>query len=406
MTVTIQPSRAKGEVFAPPSKSMAHRLLICAALSSGTSRIRGISDSDDVRATLRCLEGLSIPYEISGDQVTVWGKGLSEMTPKNPLFAGESGSTLRFMIPIALLCGSEVCFTAKRSLLARPMSVYEMLAAEKGFKFKKDADSITVKGPLTPGDFRIPGNISSQFISGLLFALPLLCADSRITLTTAVESRSYISLTIKALAEFGVTVGWEDEHTLFIPGNQSYKSREISVEGDYSNAAFLDAMNLFSGEVTVKGLEEDSLQGDKIYRQYFPMLDIGVPTLHIGDCPDLGPILFAIAAAKNGGVFSGTRRLRIKESDRAEAMARELRKFGATVTVYDDSVVVFPGAFHAPAEPLLGHNDHRIVMALSVLLTRTGGSIQGAEAVNKSYPSFFHDLTKLGISVTEQEDLS
>ncbi len=406
MTVTIHPSRAKGEVFAPPSKSMAHRLLICAALSSGTSRIRGISDSDDVRATLRCLEGLSIPYEISGDQVTVWGKGLSEMTPKNPLFADESGSTLRFMIPIALLCGSEVCFTAKKSLLARPMSVYEMLAAEKGFMLKKDEESITVKGPLTPGDFRIPGNISSQFISGLLFALPLLSADSRITLTTAVESRSYISLTIKALAEFGVTVGWEDEHTLFIPGNQNYKSREISVEGDYSNAAFLDAMNLFSGEVTVKGLEENSLQGDRIYRQYFPMLDIGVPTLHIGDCPDLGPILFAIAAAKNGGVFSGTRRLRIKESDRAEAMARELRKFGATVTVYDDSVVVFPGAFHAPSEPLLGHNDHRIVMALSVLLTHTGGSIQGAEAVNKSYPSFFHDLTKLGISVTEQEDLS
>ncbi len=404
MTVTIQPSRAKGEVFAPPSKSIAHRLLICAALSSGTSRIRGISDCEDVRATLRCLEGLSIPYEISGDQVTVWGKPLALTSPKSPLFAGESGSTLRFLIPLALLCGQRVCFTAKKSLLARPFGVYEALADEKGFFFEKGEDSITVCGPLTPGDYRVPGNISSQFISGLLFALPLLHSDSRITITTAVESRSYINLTVKALAEFGVSVRWEDEHTLFIPGNQSYQSREISVEGDYSNAAFLDALNLFSSSVTVKGLDDESLQGDKIYRQYFPMLDLGVPTLHIGDCPDLGPILFAVAAAKNGGVFSGTRRLRIKESDRAAAMAGELRKFGATVTVYEDSVVVFPSAFHAPTEPLLGHNDHRIVMALSVLISHTGGQIRGAEAVKKSYPSFFRDLAMLGISVTEGED--
>jgi 3-phosphoshikimate 1-carboxyvinyltransferase len=163
-------------------------------------------------------------------------------------------------------------------------------------------------------------------------------------------------------------------------------------------------MNLFSGEVTVKGLEEDSLQGDKIYRQYFPTLDIGVPTLHIGDCPDLGPILFAIAAAKNGGVFSGTRRLRIKESDRAAAMAEELRKFGVAVTVYDDSVVVFPAEFHAPSEPLYGHNDHRIVMSLAVLLTLTGGSIRGAEVIKKSYPAFFRDLAMLGIRLTEKED--
>lgn len=402
MTVTIEPSRAVGEVFAPPSKSIAHRLLICAALAGGTSRVRGISDCEDVRATLRCLEGLSIPYEISGDCVTVWGKPLADADPKDPLFAGESGSTLRFLIPLALLCEKRVCFTAKSSLLARPFGVYEALAAEKGFFFEKNEDSITVEGPLTSGDYRVPGNISSQFISGLLFALPLLSGDSRIIITTAVESRSYINLTVKALAQFGVTVRWEDEHTLLIPGGQSYQSREISVEGDYSNAAFLDALNLFGGEVTVKGLDSESLQGDKIYRQYFPMLDLGVPTLHIGDCPDLGPILFAVAAAKNGGVFSGTRRLRIKESDRAAAMASELRKFGATVTVYDDSVVVFPGSFHAPTEPLEGHNDHRIVMALSVLLSFTGGSIVGAEAVKKSYPSFFRDAAMLGIRVKEE----
>ena len=405
MTVSIQPSKAKGEVFAPPSKSMAHRLLICAALCNGTSRVYGISDCEDVSATLGCLESLGIPFERSGDSVTVWGKPLSTLTPRKALYAKESGSTLRFFIPLALLTEKKVRFTAEKSLLSRPFGVYEALSAEKGFYFEKNEDAITVEGPLKAGEYRVPGNISSQFISGLLFALPLLEKDSRIVITTAVESRSYINLTIKALAEFGVSIQWEDEHTLFIRGGQSYASREISVEGDYSGAAFLEAMNLFSHEISVKGLDDKSIQGDKIYRQYFPVLNLGVPTLHIGDCPDLGPILFAVAAAKNGGVFSGTRRLRIKESDRAAAMAEELRKFGATVTVYDDSVVVFPAQFHAPSEPLYGHNDHRIVMALSVLLTLTGGEIHETEAVKKSYPAFFRDLAMLGIQLTERNDI-
>ncbi len=403
MTVTVQPSTAKGEVFAPPSKSMAHRLLICAALCKGTSRVRGISDCEDVRATLGCLGSLGIPYEISGDCVTVWGTAPSALQPKAPLYAKESGSTLRFFIPLALLTGKRITFTAERSLLSRPFGVYEALAKEKGFLFEKSEDGITVCGPLHAGSYNVPGNVSSQFISGLLFALPLLPEDSRITVTTALESRSYVNLTIRALAEFGVCIRWENEHTLFIKGGQSYESREISVEGDYSGAAFLEAMNLFSHDVCVKGLSEESIQGDKIYRKYFPMLCHGVPTLHIGDCPDLGPILFAVAAAKNGGVFSGTRRLRIKESDRAAAMAEELRKFGAAVSVHEDSVVVFPAAFHAPREPLCGHNDHRIVMALAVLLTLTGGSITGADAIRKSYPAFFRDLSLLGVSVTEEE---
>ena len=211
-------------------------------------------------------------------------------------------------------------------------------------------------------------------------------------------------MTVKALAAFGVKVTWEDELTLSIRGNQKYTPTDAVVEGDYSGAAFLDALTALGGDVKTLGLSEDSLQGDRVYRRFFPMLLRGTPTVHLGDCPDLGPILFAIAAAKNGGVFSGTRRLRIKESDRAAAMASELRKFGATVTLYDDSVVVFPGSFHAPTEPLLGHNDHRIVMALSVLLSFVGGTIRGAEAIRKSYPTFFHDITKLGICVTEQED--
>jgi 3-phosphoshikimate 1-carboxyvinyltransferase len=164
-----------------------------------------------------------------------------------------------------------------------------------------------------------------------------------------VESRPYINLTVEALQEFGVEVLWQDEHTLFVRGGQSYQPREITVEGDYSNAAFLDALTVLGGEVQVNGLRPDSIQGDRVYRRYFEMLCKGTPTIHIGDCPDLGPILFSVAAAKNGGIFNGTGRLRLKESDRAAVMAEELKKFGAAVTVYEDTVVVYPVSFHAPS---------------------------------------------------------
>jgi 3-phosphoshikimate 1-carboxyvinyltransferase len=210
-------------------------------------------------------------------------------------------------------------------------------------------------------------------------------------------------MTIEALSSFGVVANWEDEYTIFIRGNQKYIAADVTVEGDYSGAAFPEALNLFGGDVTIEGLSESTLQGDRVYKKYFDILSHGVPTIHIGDCPDLGPILFAVAAAKCGGIFSGTKRLKIKESDRAAAMAGELKKFGVSVSVYEDKVVVYPVAFHAPTEPLFGHGDHRIVMSLAILLTLTGGEIKGAEAVRKSYPGFFTHLRSLGIEVTEYD---
>jgi 3-phosphoshikimate 1-carboxyvinyltransferase len=197
---------------------------------------------------------------------------------------------------------------------------------------------------------------------------------------------------------------WKDEHTLFIKGGQTYQAVDTSVEGDYSNAAFLSALSVLGGDVEVNGLRENSIQGDRVYTRFFDMLCKGTPTVHIGDCPDLGPILFAIAAAKYGGVFTGTSRLRIKESDRGAAMAEELKKFGTAVTVHDDTVVVYPAEFHAPSEILSGHGDHRIVMSLAVLCTLTGGTIEGAEAVAKSYPDFFEDIASLGIRRSASND--
>ena len=295
------------------------------------------------------------------------------------------------------MCGKNTMLTGSAKLLSRPMSIYESLSGEKGFTFLHDGNSVMVRGPLKSGDYRVAGNISSQFISGLLFALPLASGDSTVSIIPPIESRSYIELTLSALREFGIEAYWQDDHTLFIKGDQCYRPTETAVEGDYSGAAFFAALSALGCDVSIEGLKKDSLQGDRVYPRYFDMLRKGTPTIHIGDCPDLGPILFAVSAASYGGVFTGTSRLRLKESDRATAMAAELRKFGASVTVHEDDVVVYPMDFHRPNELLCGHNDHRIVMSLAVLLTLTGGEIDGAEAVAKSLPTFFADLSGLGI---------
>ena len=400
MLVKIQKGTARGTVSAPPSKSMAHRLLICAAMAEDESIIRGVSDCEDVRATLDCLFSLGVTAERDGNDLKVHGINMAKAIPNGTLNANESGSTLRFLIPVAMLSGKTVMFRGKSGLMKRPMDIYASLAKERGLVFLQDGETITVKGKITSGEYQVVGNISSQFISGLLFALPTLRADSRIKITPPIESRSYIDMTVSALRLFGIRAEWESDYTLYIPGGQKYRGADVTVEGDYSGTAFTDAFNVLGGKVMISGLREDSIQGDKVYKKYFEMLDSGIPNIHIGDCPDLGPILFAIAAAKCGGVFTGTKRLKIKESDRAAVMADELKKFGVSVSVYEDKTVVYPIKFKAPTERLLGHNDHRIVMALSVLLTLVGGEIDGAEAIGKSYPEFFTDLERLGIGVS------
>jgi 3-phosphoshikimate 1-carboxyvinyltransferase len=348
---------------------------------------------------------LGAEYEKEGDTVTIKGIDIRRSTPTKPLACNESGSTLRFFLPLCLLSGNEATLKGTEKLLSRPLSVYENICKEQQISYIKNEDSVSVKGVISAGDYKIPGNISSQFISGLLFALPLCEKDSTIDIIPPIESRSYLDLTIEALAEFGVEIKWQDERTLFIKGNQTYQPKNTSVEGDYSNAAFFDALRLFGHEVSVTGLSETSRQGDKAYLKCFELLSKGTPTIHIGDCPDLGPILMAIAAAKNGAVFTGTKRLKIKESDRGAAMASELAKFGVSVTVHEDSIVVYPLSFHAPTETLYGHNDHRIVMALATLLSMTGGTIDGAEAVKKSLPEYFERMKELGADLTSQGEL-
>lgn len=401
MKVIITPSKAMGSVNAPPSKSLAHRLLICAGMCEDESIVHGISESEDVSATLDCLSAMGAEYERieGGDTIRIKGVDFTKAAPSSALNCRESGSTIRFFIPPALLSGNTVMFKGSETLMKRPMDVYKKICDEGKMLFIQDGNSIVTKGKLTSGNYTVVGNISSQFISGLLFALPMCEGDSTVNIIPPIESRSYIELTLSALATFGVKAEWKDEHTLFIGGSQRYQACDATVEGDYSNAAFLDAFNVLGGEVKTEGLPKNSIQGDSVYPRYFDMITKGAPSIHIGDCPDLGPIMFALSAAKYGGIFSGTRRLKIKESDRAGAMAEELRKFGVSVTVNEDSVVIYPAEFRKPKEPLRGHNDHRIVMSLAVLLTLTGGEIEGAEAVAKSFPDFFAKISSLGIGV-------
>ncbi len=403
MKIYIHPSHPKGVVTAPPSKSMAHRLLIASGLADGISLVSGVAPSEDVLATIDCLTSLGASIHYDGDTVTVKGIGGKIVTKHPHLPCRECGSTLRFFVPIAMLCEEETTFTGSEKLLSRPMAVYEGLAREKKLAYRQSPDAITVRGKLTSGVYTLPGNVSSQFISGLLFALPTLEGDSRIVITPPIESRSYIDLTVKALAEFGVTVRWENDCTLAVEGNQSYLPRSVRVEGDYSNAAFFSALAFLGNDVSVKGLDPHSLQGDRVYTDYFEALKRGTPTLSLADCPDLGPILIALAGALNGAVFTETRRLKIKESDRGEAMASELAKLGISVLCEENRITVQKSTLHAPTASLSGHNDHRIVMALAVLLSKVGGVIEGAQAVKKSMPDFFEQLAHLGVRLTKKD---
>ena len=401
MIATIEKGTAYGRVEAPPSKSVSHRYLICGALSGG-SVIENVAFSEDIKATLNCLKALGADYEIDGSTVKIGGISPDKAIKSTELFCNESGSTLRFLIPLCLLFGQKITLKGTERLMSRSLAVYKEMCLSQGIEFTEDKESVTVCGKLTAGKYSVRGDVSSQFISGLMFALPLLPDDSIIDITGAIESGSYLGMTVKALADFGIRISRTDERTIFIKGNQTYKPRTLRVEGDYSNAAFFEAFNSVGGNVAVAGLKKDTCQGDAVYRKLFGKLVRGCPEIDISDCPDLAPILMAVAAANNGVRLIGTHRLKIKESDRGAAMAEELAKFGCNTEVWKNEITVHPRVLKTPELPLSAHNDHRIVMALSLLCSITGGSIYGAEAVNKSFPDYFRKLASLGIKVEEK----
>lgn len=418
MTVYIRPGPPpSGVLAAPPSKSMAHRAVLCAALADGESRLTGLAHSQDIDATLAAAAALGAQVEAGEGWARIAGAAPLQ-APAAPVDCCESGSTLRFLIPLAALTGRPVAFTGRGRLMQRPQSVYQELFASQGLRFGQEGDTLTVAGPLRPGCFSLAGDVSSQFISGLLFALPLLDGDSRLCLKPPVESRSYIEMTRAAQSRFGVASAWLDEYTLAVPGGQAYRPRDMAIEGDWSQAAFPAALGALAGDVTVTGLEPGTLQGDAV------ILDIlrrcggraeAVPggvrfqksALHgtkidLADCPDLGPILMALGLLCEGEtVIANAGRLRLKESDRIAAMEQELRKLGGQIESDGGTVTIRRSVLHAPAGPLWGHNDHRVVMSLTVLAAAAGLPVQidGAEAVAKSWPGFFAAVRQLGVEV-------
>ena len=420
MDVVVKRARAvAGRIAAPPSKSMAHRAVLCAALAKGTSHLHHLAFSKDISATLGAAGRLCARVTTGENDAVV--EGLGRFLPVDaPVDCCESGSTLRFLIPLASLTGQEVTFTGRGRLMERPQSVYKTLYQQQGLRFEQGADRLTVEGALTPGEYELAGNVSSQFISGLLFALPLLDGDSTLHLIPPVESRSYIDMTRAVQAAFGVTSRWLDGNTLALPGRQHYHPCDHAVEGDYSQAAFPAVLGAVCGGVTVTGLSPDTLQGDAVildllhrcgaqFTREGDTVTFAKAPLHgvdidLADCPDLGPVLMVLGLLCEGTtVIRNAERLRLKESDRIAAMEAELRACGGVLESEGGTITVHGCAehLHAPEGILHGHNDHRVVMSLAVLSAAAGLplTVDDAEAIQKSWPNFFAAIRPLGVEV-------
>lgn len=420
-SITIEPSMLKGTVTVPPSKSMAHRIIIASALSEGECEINNIAMSEDIEATLSGLNALGYKHKYEKKSMCV------KISPKKRKFTsrsievdcGESGSTLRFLMPIALMTGRDIRFTGRGRLMQRPMKPYINMFEKCGISFEKGEDYIKTKGVLKSGEFEITGGVSSQFISGLLFALPLLDGDSIINITDVPESTGYIDMTIDVLKKFGIEITNHKYIRYEIKGGQKYKPVNLTVEGDYSQAAFFLTAGALGCDVECLGLSEESLQGDKeilnIIERAGGIIDKtknGVKARHTANMhaievdarniPDLVPtvaVLLAFCKGESRVINAG--RLRMKESDRLSSVCDELSRLGVDISEGPDYLVI-NGGQTLRCETVSARNDHRIAMALAIAACRCEGeeiTIIGAEkAVKKSYPDFFEVYNKLKYS--------
>ncbi len=396
MNVKIFKSTPKGEIKAPPSKSFSHRYLISAMLCKNESTIYNVTLSDDILATLDCLKAFGCDYQTIDDQIKVIP---NQSRNENPLFCcRESGSTLRFMIPISLTKYQHVTFKGSERLIGRGIEIYEEIFKKQGIRVTKESNKIQIDGKLKSGVFEVTSNISSQYITGLLFSLPLLNGDSVIKLIPPIYSKPYIDITLDIIKKYKIQYQIKDNE-IYIPGNQTYCADNFEIEADFSNSAFLEAFNYFDGQVKVTNLNNNSLQGDKVYQELFAKLNQDNPIIDISNAIDLGPILFTFASLKNGATFINTERLRIKESDRVMSMKTELEKIGVKMKVDQNQVIIYKSKIYPPKESFCTHNDHRICMALSLLSTKFDIIINDAEVVKKSYPNYFHDLETLGVKI-------
>ncbi len=404
MDVKITPRRLSGVITPPPSKSLSHRWILAAALAAGTSVVKNVAFSEDIEATLRCMEALGASWETTEKGLRIAGIG-GERRPFGdlPQFdCGESGSTLRFLIPIALAVDQGGLFTGRGRLMERPQQPYFDLFDRRGISYALEDGALTVRGSLSPGEYRLRGDVSSQFFTGLLMALPLLEGPSMVISTTKLESASYTSMTMGVLARCGIHVRWSPALNGFGIEPGIYSPFEETVEADWSQAAFWYAAISLGSNLRLRGLKGQSSQGDAAVVSHAKKLALaGEVKINLSDCPDLLPPLAVMAAVRRGTThFTHAARLRLKESDRLATVARMLKALGGAVSEEEDGLTVY-GVSTLPGGVVDGANDHRIVMAAAIAASRCQGPvvIRGAEAVKKSYPNFWRDYENLGGAV-------
>lgn len=424
MIIDLEPSRISGSLRVPPSKSLGHRALICAGLAGGDSIIRHLGSSKDMEATLNCLKALGASFTIENEDEngifrTVYMHGTNpaklDMHASVTLDAYESGSTIRFFIPVAAAGSEWVTFLGKPSLLVRPMGIYADLFARQNLPFEQSEEGIRFHGPLAGGSYTIDGSISSQFLSGLLLAAPFL-GGIDLHVEAPYQSRSYVNLTLDMMRTFGIHIEEPDSFTYIIRKDEAYTCCEADVEADWSQAAFFLVLGMLNAPILLKGLNPASLQGDAVIMDAVRLaggklewtkdgLLVSPGTrqafdFDLADCPDLGPILCALAAMVPGqSVLRHASRLRYKECDRIAAMEDELRKWGVDIHSTEDEIYITGRTDWSSTDTVVidGHNDHRIVMAMAVfsVCAKTPARIVGAQAVTKSYPHFFDDLKSI-----------
>lgn len=417
--VRIIPSKLKGCIKIPPSKSLCHRAIIAAGLASGISNIENVIFSDDITATCNGMKALGVKIENNSSSLIIKGAHPLHLIEKE-FDCIESGSTLRFLIPIALLTGERVTFNGRGRLKSRPLTPYYKIFKRQNISYSSEEGlPLTLQGRLMPGDYEIEGNISSQFITGLLFTLPLLEGDSKIVITTELESKGYVDLTLDVLRQFSVKVENCSYKEFYIPGNQKYKSKNYKVEGDFSQAAFWLTAGTLGGQVECTDLNVNSLQGDRIIVDIIKEMDGNISIadnsitarasktkgiiIDASQCPDIVPILAVLGALSEGTTkIINAGRLRIKESDRLKAITTELNKLGADIKEQSEGLIIH-GREKLRGGTVDSWNDHRIAMALAIASIKCTEPviITNSDAVKKSYPEFFKDFSMLGGIVDE-----
>lgn len=420
-SVTLLPCSFDGSVKVPPSKSLSHRALICAALSNGESLISNFVYSEDTLATIGAMENLGAKFDKRDNEVLVHGIRRLKLKSKE-VYCNESGSTIRFIIPLFSLTKKEIHFVGEPGLMKRPQSIYEKMFREDGNTLQQDENKIVVNGSIKSREYIIKGDVSSQFFSGLMFALPLLKEDSEIIIDGVLESRSYVNLTIDTMEHYGVLIK-ETENGYFIEGNQTYKAKDYRVEGDYSQASFYLVAGIIGGAVNVTDIPHESSQGDMAIIDIVQAMKGKViftengyttlksntkgTTIDVQNCPDLGPIISLLASLSKGKTrIINAHRLRLKESDRIESTVSTLKKLGANIeTEGDDIIIIGKKSLDGEGGMFDSYNDHRIAMMLGIASSRCEVpiTIKQADCINKSYPHFFEDLKSIGGRVTYEE---